>query len=69
MPALVDTIVPRRLAGVVADLLAEEPVIVLQGPRSVGKSTLMRGLATARDRESVTKAYPAGSAASSTVRR
>jgi uncharacterized protein len=42
---------PRRLKPVVADLLTEEPVILLQGPRAVGKSTLLRDLATARGRE------------------
>ncbi|WP_256788945.1 ATP-binding protein [Frankia sp. AvcI1] len=38
-------LVPRRLAPIVAGRLAEEPVVLLQGPRSVGKSTLLRGLA------------------------
>lgn len=38
-------LVPRRLEPIVADRMAEEPVILLQGPRTVGKSTLLRGLA------------------------
>jgi hypothetical protein len=42
---------PRRLGPVVADLLADEPVVILQGPRAVGKSTLLRDLATTRGRE------------------
>lgn len=36
---------PRRLAGVVRERMAEEPVIILTGPRTVGKSTLLAGLA------------------------
>ena len=38
-------LVERRLAPVVERLLTVEPVIALQGPRSVGKSTLLRALA------------------------
>jgi predicted AAA+ superfamily ATPase len=34
----------RRLVDVVEARLAEEPVVVLNGPRTVGKSTLLRGL-------------------------
>jgi predicted AAA+ superfamily ATPase len=34
----------RRLAGVLAARLAEEPVVVLNGPRTVGKSTLLHQL-------------------------
>jgi predicted AAA+ superfamily ATPase len=34
----------RRLAPVLARRLAEEPVVVLNGPRTVGKSTLLRQL-------------------------
>jgi predicted AAA+ superfamily ATPase len=34
----------RRLTSVVARRLGDEPVIVLHGPRTVGKSTLLRGL-------------------------
>lgn len=33
----------RRLADVVGARLAEEPVVVLNGPRTVGKSTLLAG--------------------------
>src|SRR5450755_4055107 len=35
----------RRLREVVEARLAEEPVVVLNGPRTVGKSTLLRELA------------------------
>lgn len=38
-------LVPRRLTPIIAARLAEEPVVLLQGPRSVGKSTLLRNLA------------------------
>jgi predicted AAA+ superfamily ATPase len=38
-------IVPRRLGAVALDRLREEPVLLLQGPRAVGKSTLLRHLA------------------------
>jgi uncharacterized protein len=34
----------RRLMAVLATRLAEEPVVVLNGPRTVGKSTLLRQL-------------------------
>jgi predicted AAA+ superfamily ATPase len=34
----------RRLADVVKTRLAEEPVVVLNGPRTVGKSTLLSQL-------------------------
>ena len=34
----------RRLVDVVEARLAEEPVVVLNGPRTVGKSTLLREL-------------------------
>jgi hypothetical protein len=49
--ALLTGYAPRRLKPVVADLLTEEPVVILQGPRAVGKSTLLRDLATTRGRE------------------
>jgi hypothetical protein len=39
--------VERRLVAVAADRIAEEPVVALQGPRAVGKSTLVRELAEA----------------------
>ena len=37
-------LVPRRLERVIQRLMAEEPVVILQGPRAVGKSTLLRRL-------------------------
>lgn len=40
-------IVERRISAVVARLLADEPVIALHGPRSVGKSTVLGLLADA----------------------
>lgn len=39
----------RRLVDVIAARLQEEPVIVLQGPRTVGKSTLLREIAAGRN--------------------
>lgn len=39
----------RRLVDVIASRLLEEPVIVLQGPRTVGKSTLLREIAAGRN--------------------
>lgn len=42
-----DEIVPRFLRPAVQARLADEPVIVLNGPRTVGKSTLLRSLADA----------------------
>ncbi|MGH3278147.1 MAG: ATP-binding protein [Trebonia sp.] len=41
---------PRRLSGVVAQRLTEEPVVILTGPRTVGKSTLLAELARGGDR-------------------
>lgn len=38
-------LVERRLGAIALDRLSEEPVVLLQGPRSVGKSTLLRYLA------------------------
>ena len=37
--------VPRRALGIVRERLQEEPVILLEGPRSVGESTLLRSIA------------------------
>lgn len=51
MPAVLSEIVERRLGAVVDGRMRDEPVIVLQGPRAVGKSTLLRELARARGRE------------------
>lgn len=59
MPAPLSGRVPRRLAPVIDTLLTEEPVVVLQGPRSVGKSTLLRDLAAARGREVIDLDEPA----------
>jgi uncharacterized protein len=53
MPAIVSEIVGRRLGDVIGRRLEDEPVIVLQGPRAVGKSTLLQGLASSREREIV----------------
>lgn len=39
-------LVPRRLASVALERARDEPVVLLQGPRSVGKSTLLRDLAS-----------------------
>lgn len=36
---------PRRIPALLEGLLREEPVIALEGPRSVGKSTVLRALA------------------------
>jgi predicted AAA+ superfamily ATPase len=41
-------IVTRRLLEVTSERLADEPVIALQGPRTVGKSTLLGELAQSR---------------------
>lgn len=41
-------IVARRLLDIALERLEEEPVIALQGPRAVGKSTLLAELARAR---------------------
>ncbi len=44
-------LVDRRILSVVADRMTEAPVVVLQGPRSVGKSTVLVELAQRRDVE------------------
>ncbi len=51
MSAILSEIVERRLSEVVHRRLGDEPVVVLQGPRAVGKSTLLRTLAVSRGRE------------------
>lgn len=51
--APLSAIVERRLAGVVAARLAVESVVVLEGPRAVGKSTLLRALGGSYGRETV----------------
>jgi predicted AAA+ superfamily ATPase len=45
MVAPLTEIAPRRLEAVVSALMQDEPVVVLTGPRTVGKSTLLRTLA------------------------
>lgn len=40
-------ILARRIAAVVGSLTKEEPVVALQGPRAVGKTTLLRAIAAA----------------------
>jgi len=51
MPAILSEIIERRLGEVVRLRLDDEPVVVLQGARAVGKSTLLRALAVARGRD------------------
>ncbi|MGQ0776516.1 MAG: hypothetical protein ACT4NY_19170 [Pseudonocardiales bacterium] len=41
-----DSMVGRRLERVVLDRLRVAPVVVLHGPRTVGKSTLLQRLAS-----------------------
>ena len=41
-------VVARRVSSILTVLTQEEPVIALHGPRSVGKSTVLRALATDR---------------------
>ncbi len=53
MSAVLGKLVERRIGAVALRRMGEEPVIVLQGPRAVGKSTLLRGLAASRGREVV----------------
>jgi predicted AAA+ superfamily ATPase len=43
----VNRMVERRVAPIVRMLLREEPVVAIQGPRSVGKTTLLREIAGA----------------------
>lgn len=42
---VLDSLVPRRVSALLAELVTVEPVIALHGPRSVGKSTVLRGFA------------------------
>lgn len=44
-------IVPRRVSTILAELVTEEPVIALHGPRSVGKSTVLRTFAQSHEVE------------------
>jgi uncharacterized protein len=50
MLAILSETVDRRLRDVIHSRMSDEPVVVLQGPRTVGKSTLLRALARTRDR-------------------
>jgi uncharacterized protein len=45
VPPLLRKIVERRVNQVVRDRMTQEPVIILQGPRTVGKSTLLKSIA------------------------
>jgi predicted AAA+ superfamily ATPase len=47
--AVLTGLVPRRMAEVVRARLREEPVVALHGPRTVGKSTLLREIASTED--------------------
>jgi predicted AAA+ superfamily ATPase len=51
--AVLSKLVERRLSDVVRDRLEVESVVVLEGPRAVGKSTLLRALAASHGREIV----------------
>lgn len=48
MPPLLRGVIHRRVLEVIEQRLDDEPVIALQGPRSVGKSTLLRMIAGRR---------------------
>jgi predicted AAA+ superfamily ATPase len=56
-------IVTRRLLEVASERLTDEPVIALQGPRTVGKSTLLGELARSRGVEVIDLDEPATRAA------
>lgn len=53
MQPVLSKVVKRRLGEVVRRRMATEPVIILHGPRAVGKSTLLGALATSSHREIV----------------
>ncbi len=40
---------PRRVLPIALEWMRDDPVVLLEGPRSVGKSTLLREIASARD--------------------
>ncbi len=42
---VLNSVVKRRVSGLLARLIEVEPVVALHGPRSVGKSTVLRGFA------------------------
>lgn len=54
---------PRRLAPVILDQMRTEPVVILTGPRTVGKSTLLAELASDLDRPILDLDQPATRAA------
>jgi len=45
MPAPLDGIVERRVLAAALERMADDPVVLLEGPRAVGKSTLLRAIA------------------------
>ncbi|MGH2733459.1 MAG: ATP-binding protein [Actinomycetota bacterium] len=53
MQPVLTKIVRRRLGDVVRERMREEPVVILQGPRTVGKSTLLRSVAISLARDIV----------------
>lgn len=42
-------LIPRRLTPILSERVNETPVLLLEGPRSVGKSTLLAGLVSSSD--------------------
>lgn len=46
-----ETLVRRRILGVAAERMMDEPVLLMEGPRSVGKSTVLRELAQQKNGE------------------
>lgn len=53
------SLIPRRIDSILALRSSEEPVIALHGPRSVGKSTILRKFADAGDVEVIDLDNPA----------
>jgi predicted AAA+ superfamily ATPase len=51
MAPILSKVVERRLSEVVRQRIATEPVIILHGPRAVGKSTLLAAFARSVHRE------------------
>ncbi|MGQ0624118.1 MAG: ATP-binding protein [Sporichthyaceae bacterium] len=45
MPVRLDGIVQRRVLAAALERMVDDPVVLLEGPRAVGKSTLLRGIA------------------------
>ena len=52
-------LIPRRLNRVVLERLRDDPVVLIEGPRTVGKSTLLRALAQAAGAEVLDLDQPA----------